>query len=92
MAESTAINPFPPVDHDRAVFRMWAAHHFDDRLRDPLQMLGDRYRHECVQDAWEAFKVSREHVAAENAILRKRLEEVSRLTLDNPIILEPVKP
>jgi hypothetical protein len=87
----TAIQ-FPKRDEAIDSFRMWAARYFYDDLHDPLRWgSGGGFYHQRVNDAWEAWKVCDIHLKQENERLRNLLREVSKHTLDVPIMTEPGK-
>lgn len=77
---------FPPPDRNLDDFRQWARYHFR-HLHDPLRHRDlDHYWHESVELAWTAWKAASEHVAAENAYLRKVLERYAATMLEKPLI------
>jgi hypothetical protein len=71
---------------------MWAARYFYDDLHDPLRWSpSGGFYHQRVNDAWEAWQVCGGHVQRENERLRKLLEEISKHTLNMPIMTDPGK-
>lgn len=88
---ATAIN-FPKRDESLDAFRMWAERYFYDDLHDPLRWgSGGGFYHQRVNDAWEAWKVCGGYVQQENERLRKLLAEMSKRTLNIPIMTDPGK-
>lgn len=84
----------PKPDYSRMAFHAWADHHFYEELKYPLRRSDhdpDGYFHTRVNDAWQAWKVAAEWTERENARLRKLLDDLSRITIQTPILLEPDK-